>query len=51
MKDGDQHRKEVFMPAAELLTSKTKINILYWNARTLYQAGRLAQVPHENAPT
>ena len=42
-------RKEVFTPVDELVTSIQKINNGCWNVRTLYQAGRLAQVPHENA--
>ena len=47
MKDGDQTRKEVFTPMADLLTPKTVINIGCWNMRTLYQTGRLAQVLQE----
>ena len=47
MKDGDQTRKEVFTPMADLLTPKTFINIGCWNGRTLYQTGRLAQVLQE----
>ena len=44
-------RKEVFTPVAELLTFIKNINIGCWNVRTVCQAGILAQVPHENAPT
>ena len=47
MKDGDQTRKEVFTPMADILTPKTVINIGCWNVRTLYQTGRLAHVLQE----
>ena len=47
MKDGDQIRKEVFTPTADLLTPKTIINIGCWIVRTLYQTGILAQVLQE----
>ena len=47
MTDGDQRRKEVSTPIAELLTPKRWIRIGCWNVRTLYQTGMLAQVVSE----
>ena len=47
MKDGDQTRKEVFTPMADLLTPNTFINIGCWDVITLYQTGRLPHVIQE----
>ena len=47
MKDGDQSRKDVPTPIAELLTPKRWIRVGCWNVRTLYQTGKLAQVVSE----
>ncbi|KAH3842876.1 hypothetical protein DPMN_116380 [Dreissena polymorpha] len=45
--DGDQRRKDVSTPIAELLTPKRWIRVGCWNVRTLYQTGKLAQVVSE----
>ena len=46
MTDGDQTRKEVFNLTADFVTPKTTIKVGYWNVRTLFQTGILAQIIH-----
>lgn len=47
MKAGDQIREDVSSQTAELLTPKRCMRVGFWNVRTLFQAGRLAQAVHE----
>jgi endonuclease/exonuclease/phosphatase family metal-dependent hydrolase len=47
MTDGDQSRKDVSTPTADLLTPKAWIKVGCWNVRTLYQTGKLAQAVNE----
>lgn len=45
---GSQTRKEADTSTAELLKPKHKLNIGCWNVRTMFQAGKLAQVAKES---
>ena len=47
MTDGDQSREDVFTPIANLLKPKQLLKLGFWNVRTLYQTGKLAQATNE----
>ena len=47
MTDGDQSREDVFTPIANLLKPKHLLKLGFWNVRTLYQTGKLAQATNE----
>ena len=43
-----ESRKETNDRKMEVLSAKTKTNIGFWNVRTMYEAGKLAQVTAES---
>ena len=47
MTDEDQSRKDVHTPTANLLKPKQLLKLGFWNVRTLYQTGKLAQAVNE----
>ena len=47
MKDGSQTRKGADMQSVDFLKPKCKLKVGCWNVRTLYQAGKLAQLLRE----
>ena len=47
MTDVDQSREDVPTPTANLLKPKQLLKIGFWNVRTLYQTGKLAQAVNE----
>ena len=47
MTDVDQSREDVPTPTANLLKPKQLLKLGFWNVRTLYQTGKLAQTVNE----
>ena len=47
MTAGDQSRKDVSSPTADILMPKQHIRVGCWNVRILFQAGKLAQTVRE----
>ena len=47
MNDSGESRKEATAGRVEALSTKTKTKIGFWNARTMYEAGKLVQVTAE----
>ena len=44
---GEQSQEDVFSSIADLLAPKRWTQVGFWNVRTLFQSGRLAQAIHE----
>ena len=47
MNDSGESRKEATDRKREFLSAKTKTRIGFWNVRTMYEAGKLAQITAE----
>ena len=47
MKDGSQTRKNADMQRVDFIKPNCKLKVGCWNVRTLYQAGKLAQLLRE----